>query len=53
MEGRTERCTETYLPSSLPWGDQYIEHIRKALYIAYKFSDEPVPDGLLKDGEVI
>ena len=50
-EGRNTRRTETELPST-SWEEQK-EFIRKALYIAYKYSEEEYPKDLLRGEEVI
>lgn len=59
MDGREERCTEGELPNNLPYhalisdAGSLNEHIRQLLKKAYKYSDEPIPEGLLKEGETL
>ena len=49
MDGREERCTESELPlSSWP---EIQEHIRLLVKSAVKYSDLPIPEGLLRENE--
>tara|TARA_Y100000310_G_scaffold321965_1_gene380359 strand:+ start:1831 stop:2016 length:186 start_codon:yes stop_codon:yes gene_type:complete len=44
-EGRKERSTETEIPEGLNWEDTQ-KYIISLAAKSYKYSDEPVPEGL-------
>ena len=46
-EGRDERCTEGEIKEWNP------EQVRNLIKGALKYCDEPIPTGLLKDGETL
>lgn len=48
-EGRETRVSECHIPTA-SW-ETMVEHFRQAAKKAYKYSDEEIPSGLLKEGE--
>lgn len=46
-EGRDERCTEGDI---IEWNP---EQVRSLIKGALRYCDEPIPEGLLKDGEKV
>jgi hypothetical protein len=51
-EGREDRSTETELPMDKNWAELQ-EYIRQLVKKAVKYSDCPIPEGLLKEGEIL
>jgi hypothetical protein len=51
-EGRETRRSEGELSANKSW-PEIVECIRQEYKKAVKYSDEPIPEGLLRDGEVL